>query len=854
MAYTSADFPNLSSAQAKRTADQVNSMHPTVSDRFAKSIQEFNADPDNIAAGNTAAITEGFRSNARSDELNASGIQAASGGNSWHNYAAAGDVIVLQDGKWDQNNDSGLYTSKLTEKFEANGLTNPYKNNDSGHFQPTEFTNAVPTEIKNGQQTVSDLLGVPEPDEFDAHLPDAKDKITVDEKPDATVIPEDEKAEVEKRILKKRTQNPETFKGDITGLVPENWLSEVHQGTYKTTLYVVDPSIFNFPRELINDTAALNSSKATVISESGVESYYSLENLTINATISPGTKGANFVSGVSGSFELLEALGFTFFERMILLSGRHGYSTIQTANFVLKIEFLGRHPESTTAISFPGVFFYPFKIAEASANAGPDGSRYNITWVGKRINATFDSTTETDIKLENIKTANDFIDQLNVKLNESQTSLRVGAPPVGKTFTVKFKDTGGFDFQNAVLQNTNSFAGLSINNADEKTYDFTIKKGSSVKQTIVNFLSNNFPEWNEYRLKKEENEFKLPIIDVYTDEVYEEGIDQGTGSNNKKIIYEVVVRWVFDQLKANNQIQQQNLKDQNRNKKLLETMIDSGGVVKKYEYLFTGQNTEVLDFKLDFNALFTVAATPGQAGFTDAGQVASGAAIYPDKILRDAGVDTNKIKINKKSSADKLLEKTNLSGIFLSDINIDGFDTTLATPIYDFITPSAEEQRVSDRDPKTAYAQNKSAAAQQYAAREVDMIMVELEIKGDPFWLGSAGSINTAEDTIVYNQANLTQANVALVLFTGDESLASTDEKRVVGRMELTSSGIYKVARVSSRFQGGRFLQTLFLMKNRNLNPFYVQNELKELGGKVKLEQDTVNSTQTGAMQNNGLY
>ena len=130
------------------------------------------------------------------------------------------------------------------------------------------------------------------------------------------------------------------------------------------------------------------------------------------------------------------------------------------------------------------------------------------------------------------------------------------------------------------------------------------------------------------------------------------------------------------------------------------------------------------------------------------------------------------------------------------------------------------------------------------------MIMVELEIKGDPFWLGSAGSINTAEDTIVYNQANLTQANVALVLFTGDESLASTDEKRVVGRMELTSSGIYKVARVSSRFQGGRFLQTLFLMKNRNLNPFYVQNELKELGGKVKLEQDTVNSTQTGAMQN----
>ena len=33
-----------------------------------------------------------------------------------------------------------------------------------------------------------------------------------------------------------------------------------------------------------------------------------------------------------------------------------------------------------------------------------------------------------------------------------------------------------------------------------------------------------------------------------------------------------------------------------------------------------------------------------------------------------------------------------------------------------------------------------------------------------------------------------------------------------------------------------------------------VTHELKELGGKVKLEQDTVNSTQTGAMQNNGLY
>ena len=69
--YTPNDFPHLSNAQANRTAAQINSMHPTVAERFYNSVTEFNNDPDNVSQGRVIAVSSGYRSPAESDRIKA---------------------------------------------------------------------------------------------------------------------------------------------------------------------------------------------------------------------------------------------------------------------------------------------------------------------------------------------------------------------------------------------------------------------------------------------------------------------------------------------------------------------------------------------------------------------------------------------------------------------------------------------------------------------------------------------------------------------------------------------------------------------------------------------------------------
>ena len=150
--YTADNFPHLSNAQAQRTAAQINSMHTTVAERFYNTVTEFNNDPDKAWQGRVIAVTEGYRSPEESDRLKISGAgRAASGGNSWHNYEAAGDVIVLTNGQWDRNNSTGAYTGKATAEVYAEEPF-PYKVREKDaiqrHLEADDKMNKVDMKIK----------------------------------------------------------------------------------------------------------------------------------------------------------------------------------------------------------------------------------------------------------------------------------------------------------------------------------------------------------------------------------------------------------------------------------------------------------------------------------------------------------------------------------------------------------------------------------------------------------------------------------------------------------------------------------------------------------------------------------
>lgn len=149
------------SKYGKRTADNLNTLDPSVRVVFARAIkafvQEYNKD------GWDMSVSECLRPLSRSKELYEAfiagrGPQAASPGNSWHNYGAAADILIYKNGVWDSLNKLGAYTGFAQQFLRTYGIHNNAGANDSGHFVPLQMPVGVPKTVKTGQITIAQIM------------------------------------------------------------------------------------------------------------------------------------------------------------------------------------------------------------------------------------------------------------------------------------------------------------------------------------------------------------------------------------------------------------------------------------------------------------------------------------------------------------------------------------------------------------------------------------------------------------------------------------------------------------------------------------------------------------------------
>jgi len=149
------------SKYGKRTADALNSLNPLVRNVFARAIKRFI--DRYYSEGWDMSVSEGLRPLARSQALYdaykaGTGPQAASPGNSWHNYGAAADILIYKDGKFDGNNKLGAYTGFAQDFLRTNGLHNNAGANDCGHFVPLQMSKGVPKTVKSGAISITDIM------------------------------------------------------------------------------------------------------------------------------------------------------------------------------------------------------------------------------------------------------------------------------------------------------------------------------------------------------------------------------------------------------------------------------------------------------------------------------------------------------------------------------------------------------------------------------------------------------------------------------------------------------------------------------------------------------------------------
>jgi hypothetical protein len=633
--------------------------------------------------------------------------------------------------------------------------------------------------------------------------------------------------------------------------ITDNWISQVDSPTYKWTLYLVHPTVFNDPTRLVNDQATLRAGDAVIIAETGAEAAYSIENVLMLARPTPGATGGN-TTNATVQFDIYEPLGFKLLDRVLKFAPQYKFTTLPDANYVLKLEFQGLDPETSKNTKFPGVFFYPLKVENMSAELGPEGAKYNIVAANIMKAASVESVVNTDLTIKEVVTVRDFATKLSEELNRYEVNLRknagAGAPDSKRYWKVVFgksattavnKDSSeeSFDLAScayAGTANTTTAGGQSSSTTNPDTRDVTVSNNTNLVPWIQDQLTKNVTAFAEFAEQHRKSGIKVPYIKVTPTIEYGDSVDEFTNTREQTITITVDVNWSYTTVAREPGVHQQYVQDPAHQRARWKEL----PISKKYAYLYSGQNTEVMNFELKFSQLFFVSKDPaGGLNYSDASN--SRPPTHPEKVVykdspNQSGAESARLSRSGTAQGTSEWKRTKYNDgavvtssgqAYLSDYAVDQANYVLETPQYAYSNLSPAKQQTNET--KGERLSLEALRDREFANREVDFQNATISIKGDPYWMGTPGAslVGNVESINKYPDADV------LFAFTNwlpDESVASVDNQ-AKGALDLISSGIYRVITIESRFQNGQFTQKLTTSKDRNTSVYLVRDLIVKL-------------------------
>lgn len=243
-------------------------------------------------------------------------------------------------------------------------------------------------------------------------------------------------------------------------------------------------------------------------------------------------------------------------------------------------------------------------------------------------------------------------------------------------------------------------------------------------------------------------------------------------------------------------------------------------LAKRYDYLFTGQNNDIIKFDLQFNGQFYTGISPTPI--------------------------QNNANIANKETADTAEEKTQQGRVNTGDapesaLAVTGSAPTKPNPLLTFPSASGEktvEQMVADN-------------FNQSFTRSQDMTTVKIDILGDLYFLSDSGLNSNyfadqgPNDQVKADSSMNWEGSEIFIYITWrnpiEPNLGTTGQGGLYnfpnGGKVTPFSGIYKVTGVESKFSGGTFQQTLDLSRQP-------QQEIDYVGtAKISAENSSVYDT-----------
>lgn len=378
-----------------------------------------------------------------------------------------------------------------------------------------------------------------------------------------------------------------------------------------------------------------NGMAKTVIAESGVTAGFNITSLRMESATGPDRRKRNMWFGTEHRMVITEAMGLSLLDRMFNAAAEMGVSNYVRGPYFLEIWFTGYDEEGNIVSDGNWHTLYRVMILNIDVNASHVGATYTITMADDGVMGEMNQTSIPPTQLSvKATTLGQFFKGLESQWNESEkkinsdkfarTEFKIVYPPVFDTWTLKNAAVAEQNARNTAMDAVVAGPDMVI----------PIPRGMSIENIVnyVTYLSSEAQKWingtgsvgPSGASLKEQGMIRYVGVYPKTEII---GWDQRFKDYVRRITYNLVPIESVRSYTDMTSVAQLSTPTVSRNK--LAYMINNNRLAKRYDYIYTGKNTEVINFDVTLENYWAIAQpTWDQAGsydqFTQGGTASQG--------------------------------------------------------------------------------------------------------------------------------------------------------------------------------------------------------------------------------------
>ena len=416
----------------------------------------------------------------------------------------------------------------------------------------------------------------------------------------------------------------------------------------------------------------IDNANPVIIAETGVTTY-NITSVEITGFVGPNNITKN-TSSYSFLIHITEPMGVGFFNSLKEAAVACGILNMNQAPYYLELSFrayddqgnLTANPVASEAYD-ASRWIWQVLITQVDTKFNSGGGKYTLTAIAYSDLASSNANILTSNKsiIAKGKTVKEFLDSMQDQFNKNIVDI-YEYPLIQynfKMFPIQNPPIGfgnDIDPNNYVLKNlkTDGQDSQATKNNDSGVVTATFTPGTSYKDMIT-YLTANIEKLRNMVLDrdntaKEEGKsatetnnkkFKEYITFQVEDDIVIGVYDLITKGYRKTVNVNIIP--YYSQAPIVDTVQVDNAKDPSVQAAMLKALLNNNFLVKNYQYIFTGQNTEVLDF--DISAKFDWSYALPRMG----GAHMNVDSIVPGKTISNDS-PTNKQNTNKPEQANRI--------------------------------------------------------------------------------------------------------------------------------------------------------------------------------------------------------